>query len=91
MRSHPFQYLCRHRLCRSKGICCDVAFRMMVRKIFSIFFSVLEAVFAQFLVYLFRYWSKFAFFKLKLVLMRIGRWSESRFVYVCQLVYVMRG
>ena len=50
-----------------------------------------------------RYRSQFAFFKLKLVrwaiwlmvksickLMRIDRWSEPRFVIVCQLVEVIR-
>ena len=50
-----------------------------------------------------RYRSQFAFFKLKLVgcgmemivcsvckLMMIGRWFEPRFVFVCQLVEVIR-
>ena len=49
------------------------------------------------------YRSQFAFFKLKLVrwgmgliawsickLMRIGRWSEPRFVFICQLAEVIR-
>ena len=33
--------------CRPEGICCDAAFRMMVRKIFSPFRSLLEAVFCS--------------------------------------------
>ena len=33
--------------CRSEGICRDAAFRMMVRKIFSFFGSLLEAVFCS--------------------------------------------
>ena len=33
--------------CRPEGICCDAAFRMMVRKIFSPFDSLLDAVFCS--------------------------------------------
>ena len=54
--------------CRPEGICHDAAFRMLVCKIFSLFGSLLEAVFCSFypLISL-RYRSQFAFFKLKLV------------------------
>ena len=33
--------------CRPEGICCDAAFRMMVRHIFSPFGRLLEAVFCS--------------------------------------------
>ena len=76
----------------------------MVRKIFSPFWQfdgsrLLLSLSSISLLYR----SQFAFFKLKLVrwgmglivwsickLMRIGRWSEPRFVFVCQLVEVIR-
>ena len=83
----------------------DAAFRMMVRKIFSPFWQfdgscLLLSLSSISLLYR----PQFAFFKLKLVLrwgmglivwsicklMRIGRWSEPRFVFVCQLVEVIR-
>ena len=88
--------------CRPEGICRDAAFRMMVRKIFSPFWQfdgkrILLSLSSISLLYR----SQFVFFKLKLVrwgmglivwsickLMRIGRWSEPRFVFVCQLVEV---
>ena len=86
--------------CRSEGICCDAAFRMMVLKIFSLFWQFVGSRHLLSLSSL-RYRSQFAFFKLKLVrlgmglivrsickLMRIGRWSEPRFVF--QLVEVIR-
>ena len=90
--------------CRPKGICRDAAFRMMVRMNLSPFFAVCwKPSFAQFILISFQYRSQFALFKLKLVrwgmtlivdltckLMRIGRWSEPRFVFVCQLVEVIR-
>ena len=38
--------------CRTEGICRDAAFRMMVRKIFSPFGSLLEPSFAQIILYL---------------------------------------
>ena len=90
--------------CRPEGICQDAAFRMMVRKIFSPFWQfdgshLLLSLSSISLLYR----SQFAFFKLKLVrwgmglivwsickLMRIGTWSEPRFVFVCQLVEVIR-
>ena len=90
--------------CRPEGICRDAAFRMMVRKIFSPFWQfdgsrLLLSLSSISLLYR----SQFAFFKLKLVrwgmglivwsickLMRIGRWSEPRFVFVCLLVEVIR-
>ena len=90
--------------CRPEGIWRDAAFRIMVRKIFSHFWqfdgSRLLLSLSSISI---RYRSQFAFFKLKLVrwdmglivrpickLMRIGRWSEPRFVFVCQLVEVIR-
>ena len=88
--------------CRPEGICRDAAFRMMVRKIFSPFwqFDGSRLLFSLSSISLL-YRSQFAFFRLKLVrwgmglivwsickLMRIGRWSEPRFV--CQLVEVIR-
>ena len=90
--------------CRPEGICRDAAFRMMVRKIFSPFGSLMEDVFCSvYPLISLLYRSQFAFFRLKLVrwgmglivwsickLMRIGRWSEPRFVFVCQLVEVIR-
>ena len=80
--------------CRPEGICRDAAFRMMVRKIFSPFWQfdgshLLLSLFSISLLYR----SQFAFFKLKLVRwgygVGIGRWSEPRFVFVCQLVEVI--
>ena len=88
--------------CRPEGICRDAAFRIMVRKIFSPFwqFDGIRLLLSLSSISLL-YRSQFAFFKLKLVrwgmglivwsickLMRIGRWSEPRFV--CQLVEVIR-
>ena len=90
--------------CRPEGICRDAAFRMMVRKIFSPFWQfdgsrLLLSLSSISLLYR----SQYAFFKLKLIrwgmglivwsickLTRIGRWSEPRFVFVCQLVEVIR-
>ena len=64
------------------------------------FGSLLEAVLSSISL---RYQSQFSFFKLKLVRlgigiivkstckqMRIGRWSKPRFVFVCQLVEVIK-
>ena len=86
--------------CRPEGICRDAAFRMMVRKIFSPFWQfdgsrLLLSLSSISLLYR----SQFAFFKLKLIrcgmglivwsickLMRIGRWSEPRFVFVCHIM-----
>ena len=90
--------------CRPEGICRDADFRRMVRKIFSRFWQFVGSRLMLSLSCIsLRYWSQFAFFKLKLVrwgmglivrsickLMRIGRWSEPRFVFVCQLVEVIR-
>ena len=90
--------------CRPEGICRDAAFRMMVRKILSPFWQFVGSRLLLSLSSIsLRYRSQFAFFKLKLVrwgmglivrsilkLMRIGIWSESRFVFVCQLVEVIR-
>ena len=90
--------------CRPEGVCCDAAFRMMVRKIFSSFW---EFVGSRILVNLssisLRYRPQFTFFRLKLVrwciglivksickLMRIGRWSEPRLVFISQLAEVIR-
>ena len=104
--SHLFQYFrwnwFRINTVSSRGR--DAAFRMMVRNIFSPFWQfdgsrLLLSLSSISLLYR----SQFAFFKLKLVrwgmglivwsickLMRIGRWSEPRFVFVCQLVEVIR-
>ena len=89
---------------RPEGICRDAAFRIMVRKIFYPFWQfdgsrLLLSLSSISLIYQ----PQFSFFKLKLVrwgkgliiwsigkLMRIGRWSEPRLVFVCQLVEVIR-
>ena len=89
--------------CRLEGTWCDAALRIMARKIFSPFWQsvgsrLLLSLFSISLLYR----SQFAFFRLMLVrccigvivtsickLMRIGRWSEPRFVFVCQLVEVI--
>ena len=86
------------------GICRDAAFRMMVCKIFSPFWQFVGSRLLISLSSIsLRYRSLFAFIKLKLVrwgmglivrsickLMRIGGWSEPRFVFVCKLVEVIR-
>ena len=91
IRSHP------------EGICCDAAFRMMVHKILSPFWQFVGSrILLSLSSISLRYRSQFSFFKLKLVrwgiglivksickLMRVGRWSEPRFVFVCQLVEVI--
>ena len=77
----------------------------MVRKIFSPFWQFVgRRLLLSLSSISLRYRSQFAFFKLKLVrlgmglivrsirkLMRIDRWSEPRFVFVCKLVEVIRG
>ena len=90
--------------CRPEGICRDAVSRMMVLKIFSPFwqFDGSRLLLSLSSISL-RYRSQFAFFKLKLVrwgiglivwsickLIRICRWSEPRFVFVCQFVEVIR-
>ena len=76
----------------------------MVRKIFSPFRQFVGSCILLSLSSIsLRYRSQFSFFKLKLVrwgielivksickLMRIGRWSEPRFDFICQLVEVIR-
>ena len=83
---------------------CDAASRMMARKIFSPFWQLVESrILLSLSSNSLLYRSQFAFFRLMLVrcciglivtsickLMRIGRWSEPRFVFVCQLVEVIR-
>ena len=90
--------------CRPEGICCDAAFRVMVRNIFSPFWLFVGSRLLLSLSSIsLRYRSQFAFFKLKLVrwrirlivksickLMRIGRRAEPIFVFVCQLVEMIR-
>ena len=90
--------------CCPEGMWCDAAFRMMARKIFSLSLAVCRnPSFAQLVFNLLLYRSQFTFFRLMLgrcciglivtsicKLMRIGRWSEPRFVSVCQLVEVIR-
>ena len=87
-----------------EGICRDAAFRMMVRNIFSPFWQFVGSCLLLSLSSIsLQYRSQFSFFKLKLVrwcmgfivrsickLMRIGRWSEPKFFFVCQLVEVIR-
>ena len=89
--------------CHPEGICRDAAFGMMVRKIFSPFWQFVGSCLLVSLSSVsLRYQSQIAFFQLKLVrwgmglivrsickLMRIGRWFEPRFVFVCQLVEVI--
>ena len=101
--SHPFQYFRWDRCC-PEGIYCDAAFRTMVRKIFSRFWQFVGSRLLLSLSSIsLRYRSQFALFKLNLVrwgiglivksickLIRIDRWSEPRFVFVCQLVEVIR-
>ena len=90
--------------CRPEGIYYDDAFRMMVPKIFSPFWQFVgRCLLLSLSCISLRYRSQFAFFKVKLVrwgiglivksickLMRIGRWSEPRFIFICQLVEVIR-
>ena len=78
--------------------------RMMVRKIFSPFWQFDESrLLLRLFSIALLYRSQFAFYKLRLVrwrmglivlsickLMKIGRWSKPRFVFVCQLVEVIR-
>ena len=78
---------------------------MMLRKIFSPFWEFVGSrlLLSLSLRISLLYRSQFAFFKLKLVrwgielivrsickLMRIGRWSDPRLVFVCQLIEVIR-
>ena len=86
--------------CHPEGICRDASFRIMVRKGFFPFWQFDGSrLLLSFSSISLLYRSQFAFFKLKLVrwgmglivwsickLMRIGRWSETKFVFVCQLV-----
>ena len=90
--------------CRPEGMWCDAALRIMARKIFSPVWQLVGSrlLLSLSLISLL-YRSQFAFFRLMLErcciglivtsickLMRIGRWSEPRFVFVCQLVEVIR-
>ena len=66
----PDLYLIR---CRPEGICCDAAFRMMVRKIFSSFWQFVGSHLLLNLSSIpLLYRSQFVFFKLKLVRLGIG-------------------
>ena len=90
--------------CRPKGMWCDAALRIMACKIFSPFWkSVGSRLLLSLSSISLLYQSQFAVFRLMLVqccigvivtsickLMRIGRWSEPRFVFVCQLVELIR-
>ena len=91
--------------CRPEGYMSRCCFQNDgTQDLFSLFGSLMEAVFLLSLSSIsLLYRSQFAFFKLKLIrcgmglivwsickLMRIGRWSEPRFVFVCQLVEVIR-
>ena len=87
-----------------EGMWCDVALRMMARKIFSPFWQLVRhCLLLSLSLISLLYRSQFAFSMLMLErcciglivtcickLMRIGRWSERRFVFVCQLVKVIR-
>ena len=90
--------------CRPEGMWCNAALRIMARKIFSPFWQLVGSRLLLSLSSIsLLYRSQFAVFRLMLVrccigvivtsickLMRIGRWSEPRFVFVCQLVEVIR-
>ena len=90
--------------CRPEGMWSDAALRIMARKIFSSFWQSVGGRFLLSLSSIsLLYRSHFAFFRLMLVrccigvivtsickLMKFGRWSEPRFVFVCQLVEVIR-
>ena len=71
--------------CRPEGICCDAAFRMMVRKIFSAFW---QFVGSRLLLSLSSislwYRSQFSFFGLKLVRWGIGLIVKS----ICKLMKI---
>ena len=89
---------------RPEGMWCDAALRIMARKIFSPFWQLVRSRLLLSLSSIsLLYRSQFALFRLMLEryciglivisickLMRIGRWSEPRFVFVCQLVEVIR-
>ena len=101
LSSFPISLLIR---CRPEGMWCDAAVRITACKIFSLFWqSVGGRLLLSLSSISLLYRSQFAFFRLMLVrccigvivmsickLMRIGRWSEPRFVFVCQLVEVIR-
>ena len=90
--------------CRPDGMWYDAALRMMVRKIFSQFSQLVGSrplISLSSISLLYR--SQFAVLRLILErccigltvtsiykIMRMGRWSEHRFVFVCQLVEVIR-
>ena len=90
--------------CRPEGMWCDAALRIMARKIFSPFWqSVGSGLLLSLSSISLLYRSQFAFLRLMLVrccigvivtsickLMRIGRLSGPRFVFVSQLVEVIR-
>ena len=90
--------------CRPEGMWCDAALRIMARYIFSLSWQLVGICLLLSLYSIcILYRSQFTFFRLMLVrcctglivtsictLMRIGRWSEPRFVFVCQLVDVIR-
>ena len=90
--------------CRPEGMWCDVALRIMTRKIFSPFWQLVgNRLLLSLSSISLLYRSQFSFFMLMLErcciglivtyickLMRNSRWSEPRFVFVCQLVEVIR-
>ena len=90
--------------CHPEDMWCDAALRMMARKIFSPFRQLVGSCLLLSLSSIsLLYQFQFAFFGLMLErcciglivtsiykLMRIGRWSEPRFVFVCQLLEVIR-
>ena len=90
--------------CRPEGMWYDAALRIMARKIFCPVWQLVGSRLLLSLSSIsLRYRSQFIFFRLMLErcciglivtyickLMRICRWSEPRFVFVCQLVEVIR-
>ena len=73
--------------CRPEGICCDAAFRMMVRKIRSPFWQFVESRLLLSLSSIsLRYRSQCAFFKLKLVRWGMGLILRS----ICKLLGIDR-
>ena len=90
--------------CRPERMWCDATLTIMARNIFSLFWQLVGIrIFLRLSSISLLYQSQFTLFRLMLErccnglivtsickLMRICRWSESRFVFVCQLVEVMR-
>ena len=89
--------------CRPEGMWCGAALRIMASKIFSPFGSRSESVFCSACLQSLYCIGPILPFRMMLVrccigvivtsickLIWIGRWSDRRFVFVCQLVEVIR-